>query len=203
LVEDRVENPEKSQFKTLREISPSAQQAVSLISDRSRPSTCPIDVATRRAGVLLSCFRKGDAENPEIYVGAVASVLSSYPEAVAYRVTDPRSGLAGRSQWLPTVAEVRIACEIEMAPARSEEARNARRAHTEAVLSAPAVRSVAKARFDELSSSLDPQEDFNGKAKPFMRSAEELAKEYASRPVKLSEHAAKAFFAPKEPTNES
>jgi hypothetical protein len=97
--------------------------------------TCPPEVATRRAAILLASYRKGDAEDPEIYSGAVASVLAAYPLAVAYRVTDPRTGLAGRMKFLPTVEEVRSACEAEMGPARAAEELARRRAHTAAVLS--------------------------------------------------------------------
>jgi hypothetical protein len=56
---------------------------------------------------------------------ALAAVLSCYPQPVVYRVTDPRSGLPGRSQWLPTVAEVKAACEAEMTPLREAEQRRA------------------------------------------------------------------------------
>lgn len=54
----------------------------------------------------------------------MGSILSCYPQPVAYRVTDPRTGLPGRCQWLPTVAEVKAACEAEMPrPTRAGAAR--------------------------------------------------------------------------------
>jgi hypothetical protein len=117
-------------FRPLRE---AWSNAVSILGPSPSP-TCLPEVATRRAGVLLGCYRRGEAEEPEIYSAAVASVLASYPQQVAYRVTDPRSGLPGRSQWLPTVAEVRAACEAEMALARDAAAREARRAETKRIL---------------------------------------------------------------------
>lgn len=38
-------------------------------------------------------------------------VLSAYPIDVVDRVVDPLTGLPGRMDWLPTVREVRKACE--------------------------------------------------------------------------------------------
>lgn len=61
--------------------------------------------------LLVGCYRTGEAANPEVYTAALATVLSEYPEAVVLRVTDPRTGLPGRAQWLPTVAEVKQECE--------------------------------------------------------------------------------------------
>jgi len=60
---------------------------------------------------MFGCYRKGDANDPETYTAAVAAVLAQYPPDVVTSVTDPRSGLPGRMQWLPTVKEVRDACE--------------------------------------------------------------------------------------------
>jgi hypothetical protein len=54
---------------------------------------------------------------------AVAVVLAEYPQAVMATVTDPRTGLPGKSKWPPSVPEVREACEIEMAPIRRQMAR--------------------------------------------------------------------------------
>jgi hypothetical protein len=88
-------------------------------------------VVAKSVEILIGCFRKGDAENPEVYTRALALILSEYPESVVRRVTDPRTGLPGRSQWLPTIAEVRHACEVEMKPIH-EEAERMRRDHQRA-----------------------------------------------------------------------
>jgi hypothetical protein len=73
-------------------------------------------MASQSARIVLGCYRNGDAADPEIYVRAVAAVLSAYPEKVVQRVADPRTGIAGQSKWLPTIAEMKHACEVEMAP---------------------------------------------------------------------------------------
>lgn len=74
--------------------------------NRTEPS-----VAVARAKVLAGCYRKDDAADPETYAMALAAVLSGYSLDIVRQVTDPRSGLPSRSQWLPTVKEVRDACE--------------------------------------------------------------------------------------------
>jgi hypothetical protein len=59
---------------------------------------------------MFGCYRKGDANDPDIYCAAVAAVLSRYSPAVVVYVTDPRTGLPGVVKWLPAVAEVKEAC---------------------------------------------------------------------------------------------
>lgn len=170
---------ENNQFKPLRVVSSN----VVSISDPSHRPICPPDVASRRSAILLGCYRKGDAEEPEIYAGAVASVLATYPQEIAYRVTDPRTGLAGRSQWLPTVAEVRAACEAEMAPTRAAEARLRRQAETEAVLTGPAASRVSAARWKDVSDRLESKtqrSSINPKSEDWLR-------DYGARPIEVSD----------------
>ena len=63
------------------------------------------------AKLLLGCFRTGDATDPEVYTGAVIVVLADYPDDVIEQVVDPRNGLPSRMNWLPTIAEIKSACE--------------------------------------------------------------------------------------------
>jgi len=178
-----MDETENNQFRPLREILPSEPHKGLSTLGQSRQSTCQADIATRRAGILLACFRKGDAENPEIYVGAVASVLSCYPEPIAYRVTDPRTGLAGRSQWLPTVAEVRAACEAEMAPTRAAEARLRRQAESDAVLAGPEAARVSAARWKDVSDRLGAKS-----GRPTINpKSEEWLREYGRQPLAVSD----------------
>jgi hypothetical protein len=104
-------------------------------SDGPPSDRCSKAEATKRAAILLGCFRRGEANDPEVYATAVAAVLATYPEAVVKRVTDPVTGLPGRLQWLPTIAEVRGACEAEMRPIR--EARERERRERSLLLGAP------------------------------------------------------------------
>jgi len=60
---------------------------------------------------LLGQFRKGEANDPGTFITSIAAVLARYSEAVVVEVTDPRTGLASQTDWLPTVREVSEACE--------------------------------------------------------------------------------------------
>jgi hypothetical protein len=74
--------------------------------------------------MLLGCYRKGDAADPDTYAAAIAAVLSEYPPEIIRRATDPRHGIASQSKWLPTVAEVKEFCESEFAPVRRQQERD-------------------------------------------------------------------------------
>lgn len=63
--------------------------------------------------MLLGCYRSGDANDPEVYVGAVIASLSDYPAHVVSAVVDPRTGLPSKLKFLPTIAEIKSACEDE------------------------------------------------------------------------------------------
>lgn len=67
--------------------------------------------AAERAGLLLGCYRTGEANDPETYVTAIMAVLARYPEQVITDVTHPTTGLPKKKGWLPTVKEVFDACE--------------------------------------------------------------------------------------------
>ena len=73
--------------------------------------TSPKALCIQSARMLLGCYRTGDANDPEVYVTAIVHVLSHYPEDVVARVVDPMTGLPGRLKWLPSVQEVRAACD--------------------------------------------------------------------------------------------
>ena len=139
-----------NQFTPLRDAWSSAAST----SVQSRPLTCPHDVAMRRAAILLGCFRKGEAEDPEIYVASVAAMLSIYPQEIVYRVTDPRTGLPGKMKWLPSVAEVRQVCEREMEPIRIARAREAKREETRHIVDARARSRVPREAWTRLRQDL-------------------------------------------------
>lgn len=88
----------------------------SLVGSQSKgsvlvPSQVSQELAVKRTALLFGCYRKGDANDPEIYTAAVAATLADFPAEVVEYVTDPRTGLPSKLKWLPTVAEVREACE--------------------------------------------------------------------------------------------
>lgn len=76
----------------------------------ANPSADPV-FAVERTKLMFGCYRKDDAADPETYSAAVACVLAEYTPDIVQRVTDPRSGLPSKQNWLPTVKEVREACD--------------------------------------------------------------------------------------------
>lgn len=79
----------------------------------------PMNVALKKAALtLLGCYRTGDAHDPQIYITAVIAVLSDYPQDIIDMVVDPRGGLPSKVKWLPTIAEIKAACEEIAAPRR-------------------------------------------------------------------------------------
>lgn len=83
-------------------------------STKNRQAEYPAE----RARLLFGCYRRGDANDPDTYVAAVAMVLSRYSVEVIKAVTDPYSGLPSRKTdsgygGMPDVADVREACDAE------------------------------------------------------------------------------------------
>lgn len=66
---------------------------------------------------MFGCYRKGDANDPDTYVAAIAAILADYENEVIRQVTDPRYGLPRRLSFMPTAKEVADACEAEQASA--------------------------------------------------------------------------------------
>jgi hypothetical protein len=61
---------------------------------------------------MFGCYRKGDANDPETYAAAISAVFTRYAPEVVREVADPRTGLPSTFKFLPTVAEVREACDL-------------------------------------------------------------------------------------------
>ena len=64
-------------------------------------------------------------------------MLATYPEIVVERVCDPVRGLPAKSKFLPAIAEIRAACEIEMVWHDAVERRARDRRHNAQVLAPP------------------------------------------------------------------
>lgn len=77
------------------------------------------------AKVLFACYRMTETSDPEIYAAAAIAVMSDYSIDVVRKICDPRSGLPSKCKWLPSIAEIKEACEEEIAPMLRERARQA------------------------------------------------------------------------------
>jgi hypothetical protein len=104
------------------------------MTENPKIEKCSPSLALARTMLMLGCYRKGDASDPQIYAGAVAAVLADYPPAVVLAVTDPAHGLPTQGDWMPTIAEVKRACEALMGPFYREQERERRRRETADVL---------------------------------------------------------------------
>jgi hypothetical protein len=84
-------------------------------SQRSGHSTnSRLEYATIRAKLLFGCYRRGDANDPETYVAAVAAVLCGYENELIREVTDPRTGIHTSEKFQtfpPNVGELKGYCE--------------------------------------------------------------------------------------------
>ncbi len=160
---------------------------------------------------MLSCYRASEATDPESFIAEATAVLSRYPEDVARRVS---YGLPSESKWLPSIAEIREACDRASVPKIAEQRRQAERARTAAICgrgtpeSAERRKQVADEMRDRLAALgndpnsparfLDPRALSDGPAKneALARLEEQqrkLAAEYASNPVALSDRAKQIF----------
>jgi hypothetical protein len=80
--------------------------------------------AAERARLLFGCYRTGDANDPATYVAAVTAVMSRFPEEIITQVTHPDTGLPSTGKgWLPTVKEVKDACNEAYEPILQNELR--------------------------------------------------------------------------------
>lgn len=74
--------------------------------------------AAERARLLFGCYRKGEANDPETYAAAIAAVLADYSPETIRHVTDPRTGIASKTTYMPNPGEVKRACEDYERPMR-------------------------------------------------------------------------------------
>jgi hypothetical protein len=125
------------------------------------PAPCSPQFAAERTKLLFSCFRKNEASDAATFVTAVAAVLARYPEDIARRVTHPVDGLPGKSNFPPSVAEVRAACEAAMKPIYELQRVEREKARTATLLAPPVVTAEQRERatrrwFDEIRPSMIP-----------------------------------------------
>lgn len=96
------------------------------LTDTLRVSREKLTETTKYAKLLLGCYRTGDANDPEVYTAGVIAVLSDYSSEIVRAVCDPRTGIPSEIKWLPTLAEIKKACEELRIPMRLAAERDAR-----------------------------------------------------------------------------
>lgn len=68
--------------------------------------------------MLFGCYRRGDANDPDTYVAAIAAVLSLYDTDLIREVTDPRTGIQTAEKhiaFMPNPGELKAHCEAIVA----------------------------------------------------------------------------------------
>lgn len=68
--------------------------------------------------MLFGSYRRGDANDPDAYVAAIAAVLSRYDSDLIREVTDPRTGIASTEKYMsfmPNAGELKCYCDGEAA----------------------------------------------------------------------------------------
>ena len=71
-------------------------------------------IATRQAKLLLGCYRRSEAVDPDVYIYAIACVLAGYAESVIYESTHPRTGIQASEKFRgfpPNSGEVKDFCD--------------------------------------------------------------------------------------------
>ena len=86
-----------------------ASEAMAEIQARATSTDAAAEAARRIVGV----YRKSDVNDPEVFSSALVAIFSDYPASVSAKVSHPVQGIPARSKFLPSVSEVKEACEVE------------------------------------------------------------------------------------------
>jgi len=103
----------------LRSIRPASTLEVAILQTLPFPKMDGRQAADA-AAKLIGCYPSGKPADPQTYVAAVTAVLADYPAEIVRHVTDPRTGLPRHCKFLPTIAELADALEVEMVPYRRQ-----------------------------------------------------------------------------------
>ena len=177
-------NRKDDQFLTLRQVSSSALTRSTLIEK------CDLRIAARLASTLFDYYPRNDANNPEVFLSGATKMLSDYPEAIAIAVCDISRGLPSTNKFLPSIAEIREACEREIKWHAAVVQRDARREHTakilgdvrKAPLGSPEHKRVLKG-FADLREAVEAKTPADTRPKPFTLPVHEERPMYPDQPV--------------------
>lgn len=89
------------------------------ILPETESAKCPLEVALNYSEELFSAYPQRDFAQPAVFVSGVVATLMRYPESVVKRVCSVSTGLPQTTRFLPSICEVREACEAIHHPPRS------------------------------------------------------------------------------------
>lgn len=105
-----AESQQKELFRT--------QAPTSSTSSGSSTSQHQAIYAAERARMLFGGYRRGDANDPDMYVASIAAVLATYDADLIARVTDPRTGISTHEKFrtfMPNSGELKAYCDEQQA----------------------------------------------------------------------------------------
>jgi hypothetical protein len=140
--------------------------------------------------LLFGQYRRGDANDPETYVAAVAAVLSCYSNDTIREATDPRTGISATEKFaafMPNPGEVKLFCDDLNKPgleawAEEYDARSRQQLQERAEREAIGPRVIPQWMWDDLARNglvKDKNNSFMAPTKPWTRyTDDELRKLY-------------------------
>jgi hypothetical protein len=194
---------EKGRLLTLAELSSGALT-------RNTNDGCDPRIATRLATQLFGFYRASTANDPEMFIAGAAKVLAQFPEPIVRLICDPVSGLPWTNEWLPNLAEIRVACEKLMAPVKAERKRQELREHTARVL-APLPPATAENRRNVREMADDLRAELNARGGPRKidfrkpgdaREAEAVRRHFEARLADIKASADKPLADPRQRCND-
>lgn len=125
--------------------------------------------------------------SPDVFATALVAIFCDYSEEIVCRVSDPRTGIAGKQKWFPSIAEIRHECELLAAKQREVAAWNTREKERLKALPPPPVDRTAvmarmRARYPEAFAEVE-EKSFASHAER----AEALGERYRSEPIVASD----------------
>jgi hypothetical protein len=96
------------------QLSRLADASRNVLSPSGESAKCTPELAAVMATRLFGFYRASEANDPETFIAGATAMLANYSEAIVRKVCDPLRGLPSTNQWLPSIAEIRTACETEM-----------------------------------------------------------------------------------------
>src|SRR5262245_20189272 len=108
-----MDDQDQDYFRRLPPINPSAPQPSASKPQAGSPSPAlqdsrpgPTEISDC-VSCLMGQYRKDDAHDPEIYAASLGTLFLDYPPYVLQWAIDPRTGIATKHKWLPSISEVK------------------------------------------------------------------------------------------------
>ena len=73
---------------------------------------------TTQVRLFAGCFRRGEGDDPEVFMQACEHIFRNYPPEIVQQVIDPHNGLPSKQNFFPTAHEIKQAFDDALAPQR-------------------------------------------------------------------------------------